>query len=50
MFADDINLFMSGRNLNEIELKLNEELKRVKQWFQVNLFSLNVSKEILYNF
>ena len=44
MFADDTNLFMSGRNLDEIELKLNEELKWVTQWFQVNLLSLNVSK------
>ena len=44
MFADDTNLFMFGKNLDEIELKLNEELKRVTQWFQVNLLSLNVSK------
>ena len=44
MFADDTNLFMSGRNLDEIELKLNQELKRVTQWFHVNLLSLNVSK------
>ena len=35
---------MSGRNLDEIELKLNEELKWVTQWFQVNPLSLNVSK------
>ena len=45
MFADHTNLFMSGKNLDEIELKLNEELIRVTQWFmQVNLLSLNVSK------
>ena len=44
MFADDTNLFMSGTGLDEIELRLNVELKLVTQWFQTNLLSLNVSK------
>ena len=44
MFADDTNLFLSGKHLHEIELQLNIELKLITQWFQVNLLSLNVSK------
>ena len=44
MFAGDTNLFRSDKNLAEIELNLNNELKLITLWFQVNLLSLNVSK------
>ena len=44
MFADDTNLFMTGKNLDEIKIQLNEELKIFSLWFQANLLSLNISK------
>ena len=44
MFADDTNLFMTGKNLDEIKIQLNEKLKTFSLWFQTNLLSLNVSK------
>ena len=34
MFADDTNLFMTGKNLDEIKIQLNEELKIFSLWFQ----------------
>ena len=46
MFADDTNLFMTGKNLDEIKIQLNEELKIFSLWFQANLLSLNISKTI----
>ena len=44
MFADDTNLFITGKNLDEIKIQLNEKLKTISLWFQTNLLSLNVSK------
>ena len=44
MFADDTNLFLTGRNLSDLEAKLNIELNKINTWFQVNLLSLNYSK------
>ena len=43
MFADDTNLFLTGKNLDEIKIQLNEKLKTISLWFQTNLLSLNVS-------
>ena len=44
MFADDTNLFHSGKNLIEIEKDVNAQLLYVVEWLQTNLLSLNVSK------
>ena len=44
MFADDTNLFHSGKNLIEIEKEVNVKLLYVVEWLQTNLLSLNVSK------
>ena len=44
MFADDTNLFLTGKILNEIEFQFNEELKIITQWCQANLLSLNITK------
>ena len=46
MFADDTNLFHSGKNLIEIEKEVNAELLYVVEWLQTNLLSLNVSKTL----
>ena len=44
MFADDTNLFMSGKNLTQLENNINNELMKVSCWFHANLLSLNVKK------
>jgi hypothetical protein len=44
MFADDTNLFHTGKTLEEVERQMNCELIKVDEWFIANLLSLNVSK------
>lgn len=43
-FADDTNLFLSGSNLDQLCIKVNEELQKVHHWFICNRLCLNVSK------
>jgi hypothetical protein len=49
MFADDTNLFMAGKSALLLEKAINEELGIIASWFQANLLSLNIKKNILYN-
>jgi hypothetical protein len=44
MFADDTNLFLSGKNAIDVESQFNRELVLISEWFNVNLLSLNVKK------
>ena len=44
LFADDTNLFCSGKYLEELELLINEELAHVQEWLMLNEFTLNVKK------
>ena len=44
MFADDTNLFINGRNLEDLTQIANTELKEISNWFSANLLSLNVKK------
>ena len=44
MFADDTNLFISDSNIENICQTMNEELRKVANWFKTNKFSLNISK------
>ena len=44
MFADDTNLFVSGKFDRELTQMINEELLVVADWFQTNLLSLNIKK------
>ena len=43
-FADDSNLFIAGRNPNELISELNTEIKLVTEWLTINKLSLNVDK------
>ena len=43
-FADDTNLIVSDRNLKNLRLKMNEELKSLYEWLCANRLSLNVVK------
>jgi hypothetical protein len=44
MYADDTNIFYSGKNLTEIERALNNDLAILSNWLAVNKLSLNLNK------
>ena len=44
LFADDTNLFCSGNDLLKLSETVTHELSKLKNWFAVNMLSLNVSK------
>jgi len=44
MFADDTNMFINGKNLNNLISTVNSELKTITHWFCANLLSLNIKK------
>ena len=47
LFADDANLFNSGKNIKILYNTLNDELNKVVKWLSVNKFSLDVKKQIV---
>jgi len=51
LFADDTSLFMSGNNLENIQIKSQAELHRVEEWFKANKMQLNSKKTrfIIFN-
>ena len=44
MFADDTNLFLSHKNINDLFLNMNNELQNISTWFKANKLSLNLDK------
>ena len=44
LFADDSNLFISGKDINVLCDKMNNALKDIQQWLFCNKLSLNVLK------
>ena len=44
LFADDLNLFHSHKNLQSLELTINNELCKVHEWLCANRLSLNTDK------
>ena len=44
IFADDTNLFISGKNLTKMAHSLNKELLEISLWLKINKLSLNVNK------
>ena len=44
LFADDTNVFLSGRNANQLIRIMNGELLNIVDWLDSNKLSLNVSK------
>ena len=44
LFADDTNVFIHGKNLDDLKTCMNQELEKISQWMNVNKLSLNVSK------
>ena len=50
LFADDTDLFCSGKDLEELELLINEELAHVQEWLMLNKLTLNVKKKIKFHY
>ena len=44
IFADDTNLFCSGKRLKDLLFIIEKELEIIKSWFDVNTLSLNIKK------
>ena len=44
LFADDTNLFISGKNINHLEQTINTELDSRTLWLKANKLSLNITK------
>ena len=44
LFADDTNIYCSSKNLNDLESKLNYELKAVAEWMKSARLALSVLK------
>ena len=44
LFADDLNLLMSHKNLDTLIDKMNEELIKINTWLQLNKLSLDITK------
>lgn len=43
-FADDTNVFVSGKRLDELEILVNIEIKNVQKWLEDNQLTLNLKK------
>ena len=44
MFADDTNIFLKHKDVNQAKFIMNNELAKVQDWFTANKLVLNVSK------
>ena len=44
LFADDSSLFVQGKDLNELETNINNEMYKLVLWLNANRLSLNVAK------
>jgi hypothetical protein len=44
LFADDTNIFISGKNINDLINTINAELCKLSRWFKLNKLSLNINK------
>ena len=44
LFADDTNMFFTGKNLQTMTIVINEELVKVQEWLYCNKLSLDVLK------
>ena len=44
LFADDTNLFLSGKTLDDMEKLMNEDLIEIALWLKANKLSLNIKK------
>ena len=47
VFADDINLFYKGKDVNDMAQEINIELSQISLWLKTNKLSLNIKKDPL---
>ena len=47
LFADDTNVFLSGKNVNNLIESMNTELEKIVERLRANKLSLNVKKNAL---
>ena len=45
LFADDTNVIVQGKNINEMINIMNGELQKLAEWMCINKLSLNVKKK-----
>ena len=50
LFANDMNVFYSNNDINEIIRKTNSELDKLNVWFSMNRLSLSITKTNYMNF
>ena len=50
LFADDTNMFCSGKDMHELETTVNLELARVQEWLTLNQLPLNIKKKKISSF
>ena len=50
MFTDDANLFISDENIGKLFQQMNEELKGVCSWFDVNKLFIDIDKTLTSRF
>ena len=46
LFADDSNMFLSGKNPDDLIETMNDEMINVVDWLEMNKLSLNLKKHI----
>ena len=44
LFADDTNIYYDSKDLVELEKTVNQELRKLSQWLNINRLALNVGK------
>ena len=44
MFADDINIFIQGKDISQMQNDMNEEMIKISAWLKINKLSLNIDK------
>ena len=50
LFADDSNMFVSGKDPDDLIRTMNEEMVKVVDWLQINRLSLNLKKHTSFSF
>ena len=48
LYADDTAIFVSGKNIEDIQGKLNSDLERINAWLYANKLTLNAKKTMLF--
>ena len=47
LFADDSNMFLSGKNPDDFIKTMNDEMINVVDWLELNKLSLNLKKKTI---